>query len=26
MIVSGDTIDAIHHFNQVDDAIDVHIH
>jgi hypothetical protein len=25
MVVSGDTIDAIRHFNRVDDAVDVHI-
>jgi hypothetical protein len=25
MVVCGDTIDAIRHFNRVDDAIDVHI-
>jgi hypothetical protein len=26
MVVSGDMIDAISHFNRVDDAVDVHIH
>jgi hypothetical protein len=26
MVVSGDMIDTICHFNQVDDAVDVHIH
>jgi hypothetical protein len=26
MVVSGDTIDAICHFNGVNDAVDVHIH
>jgi hypothetical protein len=25
MVISGDTIDAIRHFNRVDDAVDVHI-